>query len=100
MEKFEHRVQHCRQYRSGVIAAFAELYLGQFQIPVAEFIPGEVVQRFAGAAEFIDVEGRIHLGTHLFGPTQNPPVGIGQLVERRQRCRRRAVHQREARRVE
>ncbi len=74
---------------------FGQLHFGQLEVPVTEFVPGEVVQRLAGAAELVAVEGRIHFGANLFHAAQNPAVGLGQLTGRRQRGRAGSVHQRE-----
>ena len=70
----------------------AQLHFGQLDVPVAELVPGEVVQRLARPAELIAVERRIHLGANLFQPAENPPIGVGQLggVGQRRRVRRRS----------
>ena len=100
MQQPQQRVQRGSQHGSGVREPVGNLRLGQLEVPVAELVPGEVVQRFARPAELIAVEGRIDLGANLFQPAQDPAVGIGELVETRQRRRRGTVHQREAGGVE
>ena len=72
-----------------------QLDFRQLHIPVAELVPGEVVQRFACPVELVAVERRIHLGANLFQPAEDPAVGIGQVVGRRQRRRAGTVEQRE-----
>ncbi len=74
---------------------FRQLHLGQLDVPVAELVPGEVVERLAGPAELVAVERRIHLGANLFQPAEDPAVGVGELVGVGQRRRAGAVHQRE-----
>ena len=39
-----------------------ELHLGEFQIPVAVFVPHEFVDRARGLVETIGLECRMHLG--------------------------------------
>ena len=102
MQQFEQGVQHGREYRPRGSAAvlIGELNFGQFDVPVAELVPGEVVERLAGPAEFVVLERRVDLGTNLLESAENPAIGIGQLTVRRQRRGRCTVHQRIAGRVE
>ena len=79
MQQPQQRVECRGQHRGGVREPFGKLRLGQFDVPVTEFVPREVVERLAGPAELVAVEGRIDLGANLFQPSQNPPVGVGQL---------------------
>ena len=80
MQQPQQGVQRGGQHGGGVRQPVGNLRLGQFEVPVAEFVPGEVVERFARAAELVGVEGRIDFGANFFQPTQNPAVGVGQLV--------------------
>ena len=79
MQQLEQGVQHGGQHRGGVLNTFGELHFRQFDVPVAELVPGEVVQRLAGSAELVAVERRIHFGANLFHPAQHPAVGVGQV---------------------
>lgn len=100
MQQPQQRVQCCCQHRRGMRNPFGQLRFGQFDVPVAEFVPGEVVERFTGPAELVVVERRIDFRANLFQPPKDPSVGVGQLVERRQLRQLRAVEQRIAGGVE
>ena len=100
MQQPQQRVQCGGKHRGGVREPVGKLRLGQFDIPVAEFVPREVVERLAGSAELVAVESRIDFGANLFQPSEDPPIGIGQLGFRRQRRHPRAIEQRESGGVE
>ena len=100
MEQFQQRVQHVGQHRRRVRYSVGQLDLRKLDVPVAELVPGEVIERFAGTAELVVVERRIHFGANLFRAAEDPAVRIGQLGCVGQRCRSGAVHQREAGGVE
>ena len=91
----DHRVQHPQQLRRARCRArpwcaaadfvFArELHLGQFEVPVADLVPREVVQRLAGLGELVRLERRVDLGAHLVQTVEDPPVGVGEVAARRQ----------------
>ena len=87
MQQLQQRVEDRGQHRRGVRDSVGQLHLGEFEVPVAELIPCEVVERFAGAAELVVVERRIHLGANLFRR------GRGSSGRRRSDRRRRAAAQ-------
>ena len=78
----QQRVQRRRQHGRGVRDPLGELRLGQFDVPVAEFVPCEVVERLAAAAELVVVERRIDFRANLFQPPEDPSVGVGELGRR------------------
>ncbi|CKO96096.1 Uncharacterised protein [Mycobacterium tuberculosis] len=93
MQQAQQRVQPGGQHGGGVCESLGKLRFGQFEVPVAEFVPGEVIQGLTSAAELVSVEGRINFGPNLFQPSENPAVGVGQLVRRWQGCWRGAIEQ-------
>ena len=95
VQQLEQRVQDSSKNCGGMRDTFCKLHFSELEVPVAELVPCEVVQRFACAAELVVVQRRIHLGANLFHPPQNPAIGIGQLGDIGQWCRAGAVHQRE-----
>lgn len=103
MQQSQDGVEHIAEHDAGVRGALlgvGELHLGQLQVPGAQFVPGEVVERLERLAEFVPVDIRIHLGANLFEPIEDPAVGVGEIGAVRQRARLGAVHQSEFARVE
>ena len=95
MQQPQQRVEHRGQHRSGMSESLGELHLGHFDVPVAELVPREVVERLAGPTEFIAVECRINFRANFFQPPQNPAIGVGQVGHVGQRRRGGTVEQRE-----
>ncbi len=78
MDQPEQLVEHvpedaAGQVRRGLVGA-VQRRLGQLQVPVAELIPGEVVQDLADLRELELLEQRVRLGYHGGQPGQDPPV--------------------------
>ena len=100
----EHEPEHVARGpgggRAGPIRGSAQRDLGQFEVPVAELVPGEVVERLAHPGELEPLEVRVHLGGHGGQPGQDPTVGYGQRRGVRQHPRHpRPVTKREPCRV-
>ena len=53
--------------------------LRELQIPIAEFMPGELVQRVGNGVEAIFRKAGLHAGQHPRQPRANPAVGKAQL---------------------
>ncbi len=82
--------------RLGALAALGDLDLRQLQVPVAELVPGEVVERFGQLGELERLELAVHIGHQLVEQVQDPAVGVGQRVAGGQRpVDRGAVGERE-----
>ena len=69
----------CLVVSAAAASAGGQRHLGQLQVPVADLVPGEVVQRVAGLAELELLEQPVHLGDHRRQPGQDPAVrrGVG-----------------------
>ena len=75
----------------------AQHELGQLQVPVAELVPDEVVQRLGGAGELEVLVGLVDLPGDRGEPGEDPAVHDGLLLRCRQLAADRgAVEQREA----
>ncbi len=109
-QRFEHHDQ--RAARAALLRLRAGLglqhRLGELEIPVAELVPGEFVQRRGGEVEAIVVERRVHLRQRVSEARDDPAVGHGEFGFTDQaaaRGRRRSGritlqrHEHEARRV-
>lgn len=98
MQQAQHRVEHTAEHHRGALGAcvgLGELHLGQLQVPVAQLVPREVVERLARLTEFVGVEGGVDLGAHRVEPVDDPAVGVGEGLARGHLAGARAVHQRE-----
>src|SRR5699024_69926 len=76
------------------------LRLSNFQIPVTQLVPCEVVKQLIRASKLVIIQVSIHAHAHVFGAIENPPVSIGQLIAIRQSIDASAIHQRNLRGVE
>ena len=91
-EERRHRVQQPHQHvedvaehRAGALgrACRRELRLGQLQVPVAQLVPREVVERLGGLGELEVLEQRIDLRGDLVQPPEDPRVGVGERARER-----------------
>jgi hypothetical protein len=84
----------------GLRTAPGERHLGELDVPVADLIPGEVVEHVAELRELEVLVARVDLGDGGVQAGEDPAVRGGELLARRHGCSGgRAVHQGEAGRV-
>ena len=74
----QHRFQHPHQCapRGALLglAASLQLYLGQFEIPIAVFVPDEFVQSARGEVEAVAVEALAHFLFCALQPAHDPAI--------------------------
>ncbi len=80
MQQPEQPIQHRAEYllRGGdpvwIAPTCRDLHLGELQVPVADLVPGEVVEAFRGLAELEITQQIGGLDDHLVQPIQDPPI--------------------------
>jgi hypothetical protein len=67
----------------GAGAALGDLNLRQLEVPVADLVPREVVERLTGLRELVRLEACVDVGQHLVESAEDPAVGLGEVVCRR-----------------
>ena len=99
-QRLEHRDQRAARaalLRVGGVFALQHR-LGELQVPVAEFVPGELVQRRGGEIEAVLGERAVYLRQRGGESRHDPAVGDGKFrLRRRGPCHRLDSHQHEAR---
>ena len=76
MQEPQEGVEHIAQDPLGNLP---RLDFGYFQVPVAEFIPGELVQGLIGLGKLVAVQVVVDGGAHLLQAAENPLVGVGEV---------------------
>ena len=69
-------VEHIAQDPLGDLPRLDFRYL---QVPVAEFVPGELVQGLVGLGKLVAVQVVVDGGAHLFQAAEDPLVGVGEV---------------------
>jgi hypothetical protein len=77
----DQRVEDVPEHRAGAVGGAAgaadggELGLGQLQVPVAQLVPREVVERLGGLGELEVLQQLRRLGCHCLRSAPDPAVG-------------------------
>ena len=104
MQQAQQCFQHVQRGVTGAVGgrgiAAVERGLGQFQEPVAEFVPGKFVQRLRQQVETVAGVMRFGFGSDLVQAREDPFFGVGLHCGGASRCCKAfGVHQHEARGV-
>ncbi len=73
-QRLEHREQRAPRDRGGGLVLALQHGLGQFQVPVAELVPGEFVQRRGGVVEAVVGEALVVVGDGMAQARDDPAV--------------------------
>ena len=82
VEEPQHPVQHVDEHRARGVTALGvralQRGLGELDVPVAEGVPGELVEGRGGLGELEAAQRVVHLGRDPLGAREDPPVSHRQ----------------------
>ena len=95
VQQTQDRVEHATEHQTGVLTTgllgvgggvpvTRDLDLGDLQVPVAEFVPGEAVEGLVGDGELVAVEVGVHQDAQFLELVEDPAVGVGEVLAGRE----------------
>ncbi|MCY1511051.1 hypothetical protein D9M68_454450 [compost metagenome] len=78
-QRFEHADQRAARGALLRVVAGLDLHLGDLQVPVAELVPGELVDRVGDVVQAVFLEALGHLGLDALQLRDDPEVGAAEL---------------------